>query len=102
MKAIPYIRRTASAVVALVSSLLGFLLFAPSAFGLVVRPVGDGSSSAVTPPIAPSMAHDIVVGGMAGWQITLIAIAAALMAATVAVLTDRARTAHRNLRVSAA
>jgi hypothetical protein len=32
---------------------------------------------------------------MAGWQITLIALAAALVAATTAVFADRARTARR-------
>ena len=37
----------------------------------------------------------VVAGGMPGWQIALIAIAAALLAATVAVLADRAWTAHR-------
>ena len=36
----------------------------------------------------------ITVGGMPGWRITLIAIAAALIAATVAVFLDRARTGH--------
>jgi hypothetical protein len=39
--------------------------------------------------------HAIVAGGMPGWQIALIAIGAALLAATVAVLADRARAAHR-------
>ena len=34
--------------------------------------------------------------GMPGWQITLIAIGAALLAATVAVRLDRARATHRN------
>jgi len=38
----------------------------------------------------------VVMGGMTGWQIALIAIGAALLAATVAVLLDRARTARRN------
>jgi hypothetical protein len=37
----------------------------------------------------------ITPGGMAGWQIALIALAAALVAATAAVLVDRARTARR-------
>jgi hypothetical protein len=97
-----FVRRVTSLGVAATGSLLGFLLFAPSAFALVVRPVGDGSSSAVTPLIAPSTAHNVVAGGMAGWQITLIAIAAALLAATVAIFMDRARSAHRRLRVSAA
>jgi hypothetical protein len=102
MRHTSFVRRATSLGAAAASSLLGFLLFAPSAFAQVVRPVGDGSSSPVTPPIAPSTAHTVVAGGMAGWQITLIVVGAALMAATVAVFTDRARTAHRKLRVSAA
>ena len=35
----------------------------------------------------------MIAAGMPGWQITLIALAAALGAATVAVVLDRARTA---------
>jgi hypothetical protein len=38
---------------------------------------------------------------MAGWLITLIAVGAALLAATVAVFMDRARAAHRRLTVPA-
>jgi hypothetical protein len=37
----------------------------------------------------------ITAGGMPGWQITLIAVAAALVAATAAVLLDRARAGRR-------
>jgi hypothetical protein len=40
--------------------------------------------------------HTVVVGGMPGWQIALIAIGAALFAATAAVLLDRARTTRRH------
>jgi hypothetical protein len=36
----------------------------------------------------------VVVGGMPGWQIALIAAGAALLAATLAVLADRVRAAH--------
>ncbi len=43
-----------------------------------------------------------VVGGMPGWQIALIAAGAALLAATVAVLADRARTARRQAATRAA
>jgi hypothetical protein len=39
--------------------------------------------------------HTTVSGGMPGWQITLIAVAAALLAATVAVLADRARASRK-------
>jgi len=37
----------------------------------------------------------VVVGGMPSWQIALIAVGAALFAATAAVLVDRARAARR-------
>ena len=46
--------------------------------------------------MAPAHTHTIVIGGMPGWQIVLIAVGAALFAATVAVLMDRARPARRN------
>ena len=41
--------------------------------------------------------HTIVTGGMPGWQIALIAIGAAILAAALAVTFDRAYTAHRQL-----
>ena len=37
----------------------------------------------------------ITAGGMPGWQITLIAVAAGLAAATAAVVLDRARASRR-------
>jgi biopolymer transport protein ExbB/TolQ len=45
-----------------------------------------------TPPVE---VHTVVVGGMPGWQIALIAVVAALFAATAAVLADRSRSARR-------
>jgi hypothetical protein len=47
---------------------------------------GEGIQPAPLPPAA---------GGMPGWQITLIAVGAALVAAVLAVLADRARSARR-------
>jgi hypothetical protein len=41
----------------------------------------------------------VIADGMPGWQITLIALGAALVAATAAVLLDRARTARRSTSV---
>jgi hypothetical protein len=46
-------------------------------------------------PPAPARVYAIVSGGMPGWQITLIAATAALLAAALAVLLDRTRTARR-------
>jgi hypothetical protein len=58
----------------------------------------------VPPPddigFVPSL-HTITKGGTPGWQITLIALAAALAAATVAVLLDRAWMARRNSTATA-
>jgi hypothetical protein len=45
--------------------------------------------------------HTVVVGGMPGWQITLIAAGAALATAALAVLLDRTRMA-RKTRVTTA
>ena len=45
----------------------------------------------------PVHAHTAVVGGMRGWQITLIAIGAAILAATLAITLDRAHTGHRSM-----
>jgi hypothetical protein len=44
----------------------------------------------------------VVAGGMPGWQIALIAAGTALIAAALAVLADRARTAHRKASLPAA
>ena len=45
--------------------------------------------------VAPAQVPTVIVGGMPGWQIVLIALAAALCAATMAVVLDRARAARR-------
>jgi hypothetical protein len=45
--------------------------------------------------VVPAQVHTVIAAGMPGWQITLIALAAALGAATVAVVLDRARAARR-------
>ena len=104
-----FVRRTASVALAICSSLLSFVLLAPSAFALMVNfptyangraPSMAGAEPAVPQP-HPTIVHTVVTGGMAGWLITLIAVGAALLAATVAVLTDRTRAAHRRLTVSA-
>jgi hypothetical protein len=46
------------------------------------------------PPV-PVTVHTVVTGGMPGWQITLIAAGAALLAAALAVVLDRMWAARR-------
>jgi hypothetical protein len=50
-----------------------------------------------TAPVPATVVHTVVVGGMPGWQIALIAVAAALVAAAAAVLANRARGTRRRL-----
>ena len=110
MKHIRSVRRTASVVLAICSSLLGFALLAPSAFALMVNFPTYANGRVAFPagarPAGPqpglTVVHTVVTGGMAGWLITLIAIGAALLTATVAVGMDRTRAARRSLTVSAA
>jgi hypothetical protein len=96
MNPIRHIRRYAAVLAALAAALLGF--GAAPAFALPPPPHGP-PAGAPTPPL---QVHTVVVGGMAGWQIALIAIGAALFAATVAVLLDRARGTRRHGAPSAA
>ena len=56
-------------------------------------PPGLSGTTDLTPE--PTTARITATGGMAGWQITLIALAAAVLAAAAAVLLDRAWTARR-------
>jgi hypothetical protein len=99
------IRRILAALAALAGALLAFTATGPAAFAIRVPPPGgagavSGAARSVpwpkTPAVpAPPQVHTVVVGGMSGWQITLIAVGAALAAAALAVLFDRARTARK-------
>jgi len=96
----------AGVLAGLAAAWLGLALAAPAAFA-VTHPT-PGPAGYLTPgapgvpvpqpgPPSPVQAqvHTVVVGGMPGWQIALIAIGAALLAAVAAVLADRAWAARR-------
>jgi hypothetical protein len=103
------IRRTAS-VLAGPAALLAPITLGPAAFASLLRADPPGwlrrlPAPARLPPLPPGWnkhpplpgpAHVRVVlaGGMPGWQITLIAAAAAVVAAVLAVLLNRARAAQ--------
>jgi hypothetical protein len=115
MNRIRRIRRIAAALAGLACACLALAVTAPAAFaqalgspgyqplpaalvrqallqGEDLGPVsGPGGASSA----APAVTRIIVVGGMPGWQIALIAVGAALFAATLAVLAGRVRAAHR-------
>jgi hypothetical protein len=49
----------------------------------------------ISGPVVKVPGRTVVIGGMPGWQIALIAAGAALLAAVLAVIADRARAARR-------
>ena len=84
------IRRILTTVATLAGALLAFTAASPAAFAVRVPPPGENAGLVQAPP----QVHTIVVG-MPGWQIALIAAAAALVAAAIAVLADRAWSARK-------
>jgi hypothetical protein len=79
----------------LASALLALASAAPAALA-VNRPLPDGRPAFVPTYPATSPARAAVAGGgMPGWQVALIAVGAALVAATVAVVLDRALAARK-------
>jgi hypothetical protein len=81
-------RPLAAALAALTCALLASAAIIPAAWAVNVIPPGGGDP--VTP--VPSV---VTQGGMAGWQIALIALGAALVAAIAAVLADRVLATRR-------
>jgi hypothetical protein len=74
----------------LACALLAFVATGPAAFAMRVPP--SGGTARVTPPAS---VHVVTVGGMPGWQISLIALGAALLTAAAVILLGRARAARR-------
>ncbi len=95
MNPIRRICRSAALAAGLAVTLLTSGALSPAANALIVPAPGGPAGPANT----PAQVQTIAAGGMPGWQITLIAVGAAILAATVAVLLDRARTARRHLAV---
>ena len=93
MNPIRRIRRIRRIAGALAFACLVLAVAAPAAFARTNPPFVD-SPGVPAPAPAPVQVHTVIVSGMAGWQIALIAVGAALVAATIAVLLDRARNAR--------
>jgi len=100
MNPIQHLRRFAAVVAGLAAALVAF--GATPAFASL--PPGHGGPADHAVPAGPPVVqvHTIVTGGTPGWVIALIALGAALLAATVAVLADRARSARRKPVTAAA
>ena len=78
--------RLATVLAAVISGLLASVAVVPAAFA---RMVPDPGAGYVAPALVPAQVRTIVTGGTPGWQIALIAVGAALVAAALAVLADR-------------
>jgi hypothetical protein len=116
MNHIRRLRPLATALTGLACALLAFAAVAPAALArpgpprpwqlqhhpLAARPPGWNKHPPLPPAHWTGPVHAVVIGGMPGWQIALIAVGAALAAATVAVLVDRGWAAHRKAGMSAA
>jgi hypothetical protein len=85
------LRRLTAVLAAVACSLLASSAIIPAAFA-ETDPGGYGGITSVAPPATVRV---VTAGGMAGWQITLIALGAALIAAAVTIVLSRARAAHR-------
>ena len=95
MNLIQCIRRLAAVLAGLGGAALASIIVAPAAFAVREPPPGGGGGAPASP--APPVAVAVVAGGMPGWQIALIAVGAALLAAVLAVLLHRVWAARRSL-----
>ncbi len=91
------LRRLATALAAVTIGLLASAAAIPAAFARVILiPDPGGQGGPARPlPVPASTVHVVTTGGMAGWQITVIALGAVLVAAAVTVRLVRARASRR-------
>jgi len=102
MNRIHHIRRLVGVLTGLAVALVAAVAGAPAAFAQVDPPPGPLSRYEPVAPAVPAHTHAAVTGGLASWQIALIAVGAAILGAIVAVLLDRARAGRRHLPATAA
>src|SRR5262245_17366110 len=93
MNPIRTIRRLAVLLAGLGGAVLASIVPASAAFAMLPPVPGMDKH----PPAAPAHVQVVQAGGMPGWQITLIAVGAAIVAAAIAVLLDRAWATRRHM-----
>ena len=89
------LRRLAAVLASAACGLLASAAIVPAAFAMVVPDPGGQSRTVSVTPVPATTVRVVTAGGMAGSPITLIAVGAALFAATAAVLFNRALAARR-------
>jgi len=98
MNPIRTIRRLAVMLAGLAGAVVASIVTASAAFATLPPLPGTDKH----PPPAPAHVHVVQAGGMPGWQIALIAVGAAILAAAIAVLVDRVWAARRHMTASTA
>ena len=93
MRTVKSLSRLGVVLASLAVVAVGFASGASASTGVI--PVGGGSGAPAPDPGPVTVVHTVVVGGMPGWQIALIAVVAALVTAFAAVLVERTRMARR-------
>ncbi len=93
MNRIRHIACLTAALAGLALAWLGLAAAAPAFAVNYPLPANGGQGASTSPP--PPVVHTVIVGGMPGWQIALIATGAALLAAACAVLAYRALATRR-------
>ena len=91
MRTIKSLSRLGVVLASLAAIAVGFANGASAA----MIPVGGSGDATATDTGPVTVVHTVVVGGMPGWQIALIAVVAALVTAFAAVLVERTRMARR-------
>ena len=84
------LRRIITVLSVVAAAVLAWAAAVPAASAAIIPVPGDGPYGPA-PAAKGGTVQVITAGGMPGWQITLIALAAALAAATAAVFLDHAR-----------
>jgi len=93
----PRLRRIAAVLSVAAAGVLAWAAAVPAASAAVIPVPGPGAGYGPAPAAQGGTIQVITAGGMPGWQITLIAVAAALAAATAAIFADRARASRRTI-----
>jgi hypothetical protein len=89
------LRRITAVLSIAAAGVLAWAAAVPAASASIIPVPGPGAGYGPVPAAQGATIQVITAGGMPGWQITLIAVAAALAAATAAIFLDRARASRR-------
>jgi hypothetical protein len=106
MNPIHTIRRLACMLTGLAATLAAAVIGAPAAFAATQPSPPPGEIARfgplLVPHTVPAHPHTAITGGLAGWQITLIVVGAAIVAAIVVVLLNKAWAARGHRPATAA